>query len=109
MQGAEAHIRDEAQTGWRGNLLQNNRCYNCDQPNFTREHLDKCPAKGATSKFCRKIGHFEGTCRGKRGNQRRRGAVVMIRENDVDAHLESSEDEEASQYANSIEWVNKIQ
>ena len=24
-----------------GNLFQNNRCYNCDQPNFTREHLDR--------------------------------------------------------------------
>ena len=34
VQGAEAHTRDEAQTGG-GDLLQNNRCYNCDQPNFT--------------------------------------------------------------------------
>ena len=24
------------------------RCYNCDQPNFTPEHLTQCPAKNAT-------------------------------------------------------------
>ena len=27
------------------NWFQNNRCYNCDQPNFTRENLDRCPEK----------------------------------------------------------------
>ena len=90
-----------------GNLLQNNRCYNNDQPNFSREHLDRCPAKRVTCNFCHKIGHFERTCRGKRGNQRGRGAVGMIRENADDTHLENSADEEASQHASSIGWVNK--
>ena len=107
VQEAEAETRDEAETGGGGNLLQNKRCYNCNQPNFTREHLDRCPAKGATCNFCRKIGHIERTCRGKRGNQRGRVAVGMVRENADDRHLENSEDEEASQHASSIGWVNK--
>ena len=95
MHGAEAHTKDEAQTGGGGlNLLQNNRCYNCDQPNFTREHLDRCPAKGVTCNFCHKFGYFERTCRGKQGN--------------VDeTHLENSADEEVSQHASSIDWVNQ--
>ena len=88
-------------------MYQNNRCYNCDQPNFTREHLDRCPAKGVTCNFCHKIGHYERTCRGKRGNQRGRGAVGMIRENVDETHLDNSADEEASQHASSIGWVNK--
>ena len=89
------------------NFLNNNKCYNCDQQNFTREHLDRCPAKGVTCNFCHKIGHFERTCRGKRGKQRGQGAVGMIRENADDGHLENSGDEEASQHASSIGWVNK--
>ena len=90
-----------------GNLSQNNRCYNCDQLNFTREHLDRCPARGAICNFCHKLGHFERTCRGKRGNQRGRGSVGMKRENVDDTHLENTADEEASQHASSIGCVNK--
>ena len=90
-----------------GNLSQNNRCYNCDQQNFTREHLDRCPARGATCNFCHKLGLFERTCRGNRGNQRGRGSVGMIRENVDETHLEDSADEEASQHASSIGWVDK--
>ena len=89
------------------NFLNNNKCYNCDQRNFTRKHLDRCPAKGVTCNFCHKIGNFERTCRGKRGNQRGQGAVGMVRENADDGHLENSGDEEASQHASSIGWVNK--
>ena len=90
-----------------GNLFQNNRCYNCDQPNFTREHLDRCAAKGVTCNICHKSGHYERTCRGKRGNQRGRRAVGMIRENVDETHLKNSADEEASQHVSSIGWVNK--
>ena len=43
----------------------------------------------------------------KHGNQRGRGAVGMIRENVDDSHLGNSADEEASQHASSIGWVNK--
>ena len=50
--------------------------------NFTREHVDKCPAKGVTCNCGHKVGHFERTRRRKRGNQRGRGAVGMIRESD---------------------------
>ena len=39
------------------------RCYHCDQPKFTPEHLTKCPAKNAKCNFCRKTGHYERTCR----------------------------------------------
>ena len=78
-----------------GNLSQNNRCYNCDQQIFTRKHLDRCPARGATCNFCHKLEHFERTCKGKRGNQRGRGSVGMIRENVDDTNLENSADEEA--------------
>ena len=45
---------------------QQRRCYNCDQPNFTPEHRQRCPARAVTCNFCRKFGHFERTCRGKR-------------------------------------------
>ena len=60
VQGAEAHTKDEAQTG-EGDLLQNNRCYNCGQPSFTREHLDRCPAKDVMCDFCHKVGHVGGS------------------------------------------------
>ena len=51
-------------------MMQSNRYYNCDQPNFTREHVDKCPVKGVTCYFRRKTGHFERTCRGNpQGNR----------------------------------------
>ena len=44
----------------------NQKCYNCDAPNFTLDHIASCPAKGATCNACRKLGHFERTCRGVR-------------------------------------------
>ena len=114
IRGGYRHNRAKGRGSYQGrgtnrgrNFPNNNRCYNCDQQNFTREHLDRCPAKGVTCNFCHKIGHFECTCRGKRGNQRGQGAVGMIRENADDSHLENSADEEASQHASSIGWVNK--
>ena len=44
-----------------GARRQERRCYNCDQPNFTPEHRQRCPARAVTSNFCKKVGHFEKT------------------------------------------------
>ena len=49
--GAGAYTIDADRFG--GTMMQSNRSYNCDQLNFTRKHMDKCPAKGVTCKFCR--------------------------------------------------------
>ena len=55
---------------WKGartkERIEERRCYNFDQPNFTPEHRQRCPARAATCNFCKKVGHFERTCRGKR-------------------------------------------
>ena len=51
---------------WGGGRTQDRRCYNCDQPNFTPEHRQRCPARAVTCNFCKKGGHFERTCRRKR-------------------------------------------
>ena len=67
------------------------RCYNCDAPIFTLDHIANCPAKGATCNSCRKLGHFERTCRGiRRGtNQwRGRGRVGLVR--DENEHHQST-------------------
>ena len=40
-------FREGAQQG-------NKRCFKCDQPNFTPEHMKRCPARSATCNFCRK-------------------------------------------------------
>ena len=47
--------------------MQERRGYNCDQPNFTPEHRQQCSTRAFTCNFCKKVGHFERTCRGKRG------------------------------------------
>ena len=39
--------------------MQERRCYNCDQPNFTPEHRQRCPARAVTCNFCKKFGQFE--------------------------------------------------
>ena len=57
-----------------GGSGNNSRCYNCDAPNFTLDHIASCPVKGATCNSCRKLGHFERTCRGvRRGTNQWRG------------------------------------
>ena len=60
------------------------RCYNCDQPNFTPEHVTRCPARSATCNFCRKTGHYEKTCRGKRSNRGRPAVGMNQNQQDVD-------------------------
>ena len=62
------------------------RCYNCDQPNFTPEHLTKRPAQNATCNFCRKTGHYERTCRGKRNN-RGRPAMGLIQNQEAQLRI----------------------
>ena len=66
-----------------GGSSNNSRCYNCDAPIFTLDHIANCPAKGATCTSCRKLVHFERTCRRiRRGtNQwRGRGRVGLVRD-----------------------------
>ena len=54
--GRGGYTQGSSSSGGSGN---NRRCYNCDAPNFTLDHIASCPAKGATSNSCRKLGHFE--------------------------------------------------
>ena len=78
--GRGGYTQGSSSSGGSGN---NRRCYNCDAPNFTLDHIASCPANGATCNSCRKLGHFERTCRGiRRGtNQwRGRGRVGLVRE-----------------------------
>ena len=82
------------------------RCYNCDQPNFTQEHLTRCPAKNATCNFCRKTGHYEMTCRGKRTNRGRPAVGLIQNQEDVDASVIGDAEATYSQHENSVGWVN---
>ena len=85
----------------------NRRCYNCDAPNFTLDHIANCPAKGATCNSCRKLGHIERTCRGirKGTNQwRGRGRVGLVRD--------ENENHQSTQNLNDftedpVSWVNQ--
>ena len=83
------------------------RCYNCDAPNFTLDHIANCPAKGARCNSCRKLGHFERTCRGiRRGtNQwRGRGRVGLVR--DENEHHQSMQS--VTELAEDpVAWVNQ--
>ena len=45
---------------YRGGIYTGDRrCYNCDKPGFTREHMSEFAATNVTGKFCWKNGHFE--------------------------------------------------
>ena len=94
--GRGGYTQGSSSTGGSGN---NRRCYNCHAPNFTLDHIASCPAKGATCNSCRKLGHFEQTCRGIRSgtNQwRGRGRVGLVREENIN---ELNEDP--------VSWVNQ--
>ena len=82
------------------------RCYNCDQPNFTPEHLTTCPAKNATCNFCRKTGHYERTCRGKRNNRGRPAVGLIQNQEDMEASEIGDAEDTYSQHENSVGWVN---
>ena len=80
------------------------KCYNCDQSGFTPDHIPKCPARNATCNFCKKTGHYERTCRGRRSANR--GRVGMINEDDTDGGIAQDYPEEsASNYGSSVGWV----
>ena len=82
------------------------RCYKFDQPNFTPEHLTKCPAKNATCIFCRKTGHHERTCRGKRNNRGRPAVGLIQNQEDIEASEIGDAEDTYSQHENSVGWVN---
>ena len=81
------------------------RFYNCDKPGFTREHkhMNESAARNVTCNFCRKIGHFERTCRAKK-NSRSNSSVGVIQEQANQFESEETGDEE-SQQKNSVGWV----
>ena len=91
--------------GWVTNT-GDRRCYNCDKPGFTREHMNESAARNVTCNFCRKIGHFERTCRAKK-NSRSNSSVGVIQEQANQFESEETGDEE-SQQENSVGWVNPV-
>ena len=118
--GRGGYTQGSSSSGGSGN---NRRCYNCDAPNFTLDHIASCPAKGATcnscrklghfericrgSNSCRKLGHFERTCRGiRRGtNQwRGRGRVGLVREEN-EHHQSTQNVSELNE--DPVSWVNQ--
>ena len=50
--GGHGGYTQGSSSGGRGN---NRKCYNCDAPNFTLDHIASCPAKGATFNSCRNL------------------------------------------------------
>ena len=102
--GGRGGYTQGSSSGGSGN---NRKCYNCDAPNFTLDHIANCPAKGATCNSCRKLGHFERTCREiRRGtNQwRGRGRVSLVR--DENEHHQSTQN--VNDLAeNPVSWENQ--
>ena len=90
--------------GTRGRGGADRKCYNCDQSGFTPDHIPKCPARNATCNFCKKTGHYERTCRGRRSANR--GRLGMINEDGTDGGIEQDYPEESvSNYGSSVGWV----
>ena len=88
----------------RGRGRADRKWYNCGQSGFTPDHIPKCPATNATCNFCRKTGHYERTCRGRRSAKR--GRVGMINEDGTDGGLvQDYPEESASNYGSSVGWV----
>ena len=102
--GGRGGYSQRSSSGGSGN---NRRCFNCDAPNFTLDHIANCPAKRATCSSCRKLGHFEQTCRGiRRGtNQwRGRGRVGLVRDENEHHQSMQSVSEGAE---DPVAWVNQ--
>ena len=63
IRGVYRNSRQRVRGSFRGRAVMrggaSKRCYNCDQPNVTPEHLTRCPARRATCNLCRKTGHHE--------------------------------------------------
>ena len=104
--------RQPFQQGGRGFGRGNNRgggeadcmCFNCYQSGFTPEHIAKCPARNATFNFCRKIGHYECTCRGRKTANM--GRVGLIHEGGTDGGLlQDDPEEKVSNYGGFVGWV----
>ena len=72
-----------------------------------RENMERCPVKGATCKFWRKVGHYERFCSGKCGGQRESRAVGVIQEQGDQRFDDRGElEDQISQHNSSIDWVN---
>ena len=95
-------LAEEAQGRARGGA--DRKCYNCDQSGFTPDHIPKGPARNATCNFCKKTGHYERTCRGRRSANR--GRVGMINEDGTDGGIvQDYPEESASNYGSSVVWL----
>ena len=92
------------QAGMRGGASK--RYYNCDQPDFTPEHLTRCPARSATCNFCQKSGHYDKTCRVKRTNRGRPAVGLIQNQEDVDVSEIGEAEDVYSQHEKSVGWVN---
>ena len=76
----------------RGGGSADRKCFNCDQSGFSPEHIAKCPARNATCNFCRKNGHYERTCWGRKAANRER--VGLIHEDGSKEELLQNDPEE---------------
>ena len=66
----------------------------------------RCPARSATCNFCRKNGHYEKTCRGKRTNRGRPAVGLIQNQEDADVSEIGDAEDAYSQHENSVGWVN---
>ena len=102
--GGRGGYTQGSSSGGSGN---NRRCYSCDAPSVTLDHIASCPAKGATCNSCRILGHFERTCRGIKRNTnqwRGRGRVRFVRdENEHHQSMQNVNDVAEDPVA----WVNQ--
>ena len=68
--------------------------------------MNECAANGATCDFCKKISHFERTCRAKSNSRGRQSVGVIQGQDDHYQYDQEDMDENVSQQDTSVEWVN---